>query len=814
MSKTTKTKEVEILQRASVMDPEVSENSLVVLTRRYLAKDCDGKVIEDPKGMFLRIANALAAPEPIETRKRCAKEFYDIMAQNKFIPNSPTIMNAGRRLGMLSACFVLPVEDDLDSIFGSIRATALVQRAGGGTGFNFSKLRPTGSIVKSSGGTTSGPLSFIDVFSQATTAIQQGAFRRGANMGMLDVTHPDIIPFIKAKEDLSRWQNYNVSIVMTDDWMKRLEDDPKNVHEVHHKEWGIGELWKKYDETGELIVKAFSETEPIGHGWSHWTRGDTWSLICERAWQTGEPGLFFKDRANAKNPILESCGEINATNPCGEQTLHPYDSCNLGSINLTKFFITDKVSVKDPQDRIDWESLSETISTSVRFLDNVVDVNKYPLPEIEQMSRGTTRRIGLGVMGWADLLFALQVPYNSPEAFELASEVQSFISKMAAEASEDLANEKGNFGAWDTSDYGKDNRPMRNSFRTTVAPTGTISIIANCSAGIEPLFALSFKREVMPDDSGSFVVMQEHNPYWSASVKDSKIRPETQDLLLTYTSEHGSIAHIFEDHPELKDTEESQLIEDLRKIFVVAHDVGPKDHVNMQAAWQRGVDTSISKTINLSSDSEVDDVSDAYLRAYRLGCVGITVYRDGCRENKAGMKQPMKTMSTKSVKKSAPKSPSKDITDMLPATRTKIRTQFGNLHVNIVRDATDTHEIEIFAQLGKAGDLIAADIEAICRLASSVLRRGGTLSDVIEQLDGIGTTHIMPSAEGKIVSMPDALAKALRKYLKHKKNLVINSPNGKDRTESEYGVACPSCGLKLSFQEGCKKCNSCGFSAC
>jgi ribonucleoside-diphosphate reductase alpha chain len=804
MSNKTKDRSVNILplsllNKEELVDPTFSQNALVVLKNRYLAKDENGKIVEDPKDMLIRVATVLADVETsTEKKKLWGKKFYEIMASREFIPNSPTLMNAGRSMGMLSACFVLPVEDNIQGIFGSISATALVQKAGGGTGFNFSNLRPKGSIVKSSGGTTSGPLSFVDVFSQATTAIQQGAFRRGANMGILRVDHPDIIEFIKAKEDLSRWQNYNVSILVPDEWMEVLITDPLRVHDVHHAEWGEGELWKRTDpETRELEIRAFSSEEPIGRGWEHWTIGDTWNLICERAWQTGEPGLFFADAADRRNTIKQPCGPIQSTNPCGEIPLHPYDSCNLGSIDLEKFY-DEKIN------DINYDSLGDVVDIAVRFLDNVIDANNYPLPEIAQMSRDTTRRIGLGVMGWADLLFRMNFSYGSDDSLSLAKKIQAFITDRSAKASEEIGKEKGNFGAWETSSYGEINRPMRNSFHTTVAPTGTISIIADCSGGIEPLYALAFKREVMPDDSGMFEVMEEHNRSWKEAIQKSSLSDDTKKDLLKHAVENGSITDY-----ESND----QNVLKLKEIFVTAHDIHPDKHVDMQIAWQKYIDSSISKTINLSKESKIDDVKRAYIRAYDGGCTGITVYRDGCRENVAGMKQPMKSLK-KASKPSAPVAPTKPgpSNDVFPAYRTKIRTQFGNLHVIVVRDENNEKEIEIFAQLGKAGDLIAADIEAICRVSSKLLRCGGNLRDVIEQLEHIGSNHVMPSEHGKITSMPDALAKALKKYLNT--SLDKSCSKAKDLTESEYGVACPSCGIKLTFQEGCKKCNSCGFSAC
>lgn len=808
----TNQKTAPLLVKEELLDPTFSDNAMVVLKNRYLAKDDAGKIVEDSKDMLIRVAITMGDAETTpELKKEWSKKFYDIMATREFIPNSPTLMNAGRSMGMLSACFVLPVEDNIGSIFNSIQSTALVQKAGGGTGFNFSNLRPKGSIVKSSGGTTSGPLSFIDVFSQATTAIQQGAFRRGANMGMLRVDHPDVIDFIKAKADLTRWQNYNVSVVMPDKWMEKLVTDPLSAHTVHHEEWGAGQLWQRTDpETGETEVRAFltdEVAESVDESWKHWTVGETWNLICERAWQTGEPGLFFVDAANRRNPIKDVCGRIVSTNPCGEIPLHEYDSCNLGSIDLSKFYDKDS-------NNIDLTSLGEVVDVAVRFLDNVIEANNYPIPEIAKMSRDTTRRIGLGVMGWADLLFRMGLPYGSEESLKLAENIQAFISTRAAKTSEALGIEKGNFGAWKDSDYGKINRPMRNSFHTTVAPTGTISIIADCSGGIEPLYALAFKREVMPDDSGVFEVMEEHNKFWKEAVDNLDTTEDTKKDLLEHALDHGSVCTFKYALP----ADDAQGIEKLKSVFVTAHDIRPDQHVDMQIAWQKNIDSSISKTINLPRESRVEDVKRAYLRAYAGDCTGITVYRDGCRENVAGMKQPMKSLKDHSEVEEIKEEVSevtKDTaysSDILPAYRTKIRTQFGNLHVIVVKDEKDEKEIEIFAQLGKAGDLIAADIEAICRVSSKLLRCGGNLGDVIEQLEHIGTTHVMPSEHGKICSMPDALAKALKKYLN--RGTDVSSSKGKDTTESEYGVACPSCGSKLTFQEGCKKCNACGYSAC
>ena len=420
-----------------------------------------------------------------------ARDFYSLMAERKFMPNSPTLMNAGREMGMLSACFVLPVEDSIEGIFDSIKATALIQKAGGGTGFSFSRLRPSGDLVRSSGGTTEGPLSFIEVFSKATDAIQQGAFRRGANMGMLRVDHPDIHRFITFKDDRTRLTNYNISVAVTDRFIQDVREDPTKIHEVQNprtKAWG-------------QLSKIDSEYKPTGE---FWTVGELWTLIIEHAHESGEPGIIFIDRVNQRNPI-KNVGLIEATNPCGEQPLHPYDSCNLGSINLG---ILTKGEGAEAQ--FDWDEFRSIIHTTTRFLDDVIEVNKYPLPQIDNMSK-TTRRIGLGVMGFADALYKLNIPYNSADGCAFGEKVMQVLNDESHLASEVLAEERGPFPAWEGSDWEKAGRKLRNSYTTTVAPTGTISIIADCSGGIEPMFSLAFQRQVMKDTQGKPTIMREVN---------------------------------------------------------------------------------------------------------------------------------------------------------------------------------------------------------------------------------------------------------------------------------------------------------------
>jgi len=826
MRQLMKTKDVnfqeELNSEANILknlpEPKVSENALKVLKDRYLAKNNLGQIVENPKEMYWRVAKAIAAVEKPEIRNSWTIIFYNMMSQNIFLPNSPTLMNAGRRLGMLSACFVLPVNDDLDDIFDSVKATALVQRAGGGTGFNFSNLRPSGSIVKSSGGTTAGPLSFIDVFSQATNTIQQGAFRRGANMGILNVDHPDIISFIKAKSDLKRWQNYNISVAVTSAFMDAVGSTPMQHHAVQHPEWGTGHLYKN-DATGEVVAFTSNKSNPTG--FSKWTVGDTWKLICTRAWETGEPGLFFIEQANKNNPVAH-LGKIEATNPCGEQPLHAYDSCNLGSINLAKFFKPTK-NCTSGINAFDSDSFKSIVSYAVRFLDNVIDANNYPLLEIEEMSK-KTRRIGLGVMGFADLLFKMKIPYNSNEAYKLAREIGLQLSNYAYEASHLLALEKGCFKAWEKSSY--QNTSMRNAFRTTVAPTGTISIIADCSSGIEPLFALSFKRTVMPDDKGNFKEMWETNKEFLEAIGLLDV-PSTRDRLLNHVKAHGTIANYT---PCAGDR--GVEVHNIQDIFLTSHDIDPISHVKMQEAWQKYIDTAISKTINLPHDADVKVVMDSYWEAYLGNLKGITVYRDGCRNNVAGMKQPM------SVEKQEPKDGNQKSSEkvnsvaMEPlssnnvrsintlrnnnkyrlARRTQVRSQFGNIHVFITYGDSGK-PTELFAQLGKAGDLISADTEAICRLASKLLSSGTTIEEVLTQLEGIGSVNAYLGPSGRISSLPEAIAMGIRQIIgdeEEENSTITNS----DKTTTLMRVKCPECSGILSFQEGCQKCASCGYSAC
>ncbi len=605
-----------------------TENALRVLENRYLKKDATGVIDETPVQLFERVATAVAKAEKDPAAWKSS--FFDMMWSRKFIPNSPTLMNAGRPLGMLSACFVLPLEDSIADIMETARQIALVQRAGGGTGIDLSKLRPRGSIVQSSGGTTDGPLSFLRMLSSVTDAIQQGAFRRGANMGTMRLDHPDILSFIRLKEDLTQVTNYNLSCTVPDSFMEQIKSDRGALHVVVNPHDGRRGFVCREDDM--VDYEAFDSGEAAVEAADYWTAGDVFELIVGKAWASGEPGLIFLDRINEVNPT-PNVGPMTSTNPCGEQPLLPYEACNLGSLNLAGFFKADVADTAPLEDRIDWDDMGSTVRTAVRFLDDVVEANNYPTPEIDEMCRAN-RKIGLGVMGWADLLFMLGVRYDGEDALALARRVGSFIREEAWDEDTRLAEEKGVFTHWKGSRWDKVlGRKMRNAHCVTIAPTGTISIIAGCSGGIEPIFSLVFKRQVMRDSEGVAQIMFEANPIFLEALKAEGLTEEQVETVSEYACERGTI----EGCPV-------ELSSEIRRVFRSARDVGPEWHVKMQAAWQEFTDAAVSKTINFPPEATKKDVETAYLLAFDTGCKGITVYRDGSRQN-----QPM-ALDSKSSK--------------------------------------------------------------------------------------------------------------------------------------------------------------------
>jgi len=600
-------------------EPKLSENALTVLKSRYLLKDEKGKCIETPAQLFSRVALMAASAEKRygstpDRLKSWHRRFYDLLASLKFLPNSPALMNANRPVQMLSACFVLPVDDSIEAIFETIKNTALIQKAGGGTGFSLDRLRPTGDIVASSGGTTSGPISFWRVFSEATNAIQQGAFRRGANMAMCSVTHPDILKFLYAKQNLEAFTNFNISVKVTDNWMKKLARSPKTPHVVTNPRTGRNYLIPRRIDIENYSIDDLTpietKTSTSAKTPKYFTIEDIWKTIIKCAHATGEPGLAFMDRINQDNPV-PSLGRIEATNPCGEQPLLPYEACTLGSINLSKFVLGPETK-RD----LDYDALAATIDLAVRFLDNILDAANYPVRDTVRLSQAN-RKIGLGLMGFADTLFLLGIPYDSESAVSFGENLMKFVNDRAHRASSQLADERGPFPNWNESIWRTHrNRKMRNAAVTTIAPTGTISIIAGCSAGIEPLYSLAFTRQVLAGKK-----LTEINPVFKSLAESKGFYNKTLEAHIART---GTI----QDKPKIPAL--------IRRIFKCAFDIAPEWHIKMQAAFQKHCDAAVSKTINLPENAAPSAVDKAYKLAYHLGCKGITVYR-----RKSRKKEPM-----------------------------------------------------------------------------------------------------------------------------------------------------------------------------
>jgi len=768
---------------------KITENARKVLERRYLAKDENGKPIETVEEMFERVAKTIAEVDLIYDKnadvEAVKKRFYDMMVALDFLPNSPTLMNAGRPLGQLSACFVLPVGDSMEEIFDAVKYAAIIHKSGGGTGFSFSRLRPKGATVRSTGGVASGPVSFMKVFNAATEAVKQGGTRRGANMGILRVDHPDILEFIQCKKDNNEITNFNISVAITEEFMKAVEED------------------REYDlidpHTGKVVNRLRAR--------------EVFDLIVEMAWRNGEPGIVFLDRINEKNPTPE-VGEIESTNPCGEQPLLPYESCNLGSINLENM-------LKKVEGRyaIDYDKLRETVYDAVHFLDNVIDANKYPLPQIEEMTKGT-RKIGLGVMGFANMLLRLGIPYDSEEAVELGEELMEFIDETSKEASIKLAEQRGTFGFYDKSIYKKMGIKIRNATTTTIAPTGTISIIAGTSSGIEPVFAIAMTRNVMDNTE-----LVEVNPVFKEVAIERGFYSEE---LMREIARRGSLKDI------------KGIPEDVKRVFVIAHDIDPEWHVKMQAAFQKHVDNAVSKTVNFRNEATVEDVRRTYLLAYELGCKGVTIYRDGSRESQVlnlGIKE--KKEETKPKEEQTKNEPLRP-RPRPPVTRgitEKVRIGCGNLYITVNYD--DQGICEVFTNLGRAGGC-PSQSEATSRLISIALRSGIDAKTIVEQLKGIRChstlRQMATNKEIKVLSCPDAIGKVIEKVMKIRVEeeqqfapidvpIYENNHNGdEDDPKEEVALSeadlldeekfCPECGSPIEHEGGCVVCKNCGYSKC
>jgi len=754
-------------QRLIAKKAAITQNARLVLEKRYLRKDDTGKVLETPEDMFFRVAENIASAESKysddeKVAKIWTEKFYSIMTSLDFLPNSPTLMNAGRELQQLSACFVLPVGDSMDEIFSSVRNTALIHKSGGGTGFSFSNIRPKNDIVKSTKGVSSGPLSFMRVFDIATETVKQGGTRRGANMGILSCHHPEIMDFIQMKEEDGVLSNFNISVALTDEFMDAYKRNTD--YQLRNP--------RTQEKCGSLNARK------------------VFKKIIDLAWKNGEPGVIFIDKINRANPTPH-IGAIESTNPCGEQPLLPYESCNLGSINLANM-----VSYEEEKPGIDFMKLGNTVRIAVRFLDNVIDVNNYPLEAISEMTRGN-RKIGLGVMGFADLLIELGIPYNSKEASDIAEKIMKFIDDEAIKVSAHLAQERGVFPNFKGSVFDKkDGMAVRNATVTTIAPTGTISMIAGCSSGIEPLFALVYEKNVLDG-----ALLEVHKGFKKTAEKEGFYSEELMKII----SKTGSLNRAFGVPKRIRD------------VFVTSHDIDPRWHVSIQSAFQKYTDNAVSKTVNFQHTATPKDVEDVYLYAFEMDCKGVTVYRDGSRSGQVYTSGTGGDSSTTSVG-------SHPVTGgaIHPRTRPavtqgrtyKTKTGCGTLYVNV--NADNLGMCEVFTQMGKSGGCAASNAEAVSRLISLSLRSGIDHKNVVTQLRGI-RCPIPTWEEGKtILSCADAIGSVIEKAvadfgMQSEGNGQLISYSGLDMG---FCPQCPECGGIMEHEGGCSVCKSCGFSKC
>lgn len=746
-----------------------SEAALRVLRERYLARDGED-VAETPEEMCWRVARAIASAEERFGRSpaaagEVAAAFYDVMVEGEFLPNSPTLMNAGKNNQLqYSACYVLPVGDSMQEIFDSVKAAAVVHQSGGGTGMAFSRLRPKSDLVRSTGGRASGPVSFLRVFNAATEAVKQGGSRRGANMGILRVDHPDILEFIECKLD-GGITNFNISVAATDAFMAAL--DAGGDYDLVNPRTGLP--------TARLSAR------------------EVFDRITRSAWRTGDPGMVFIDRINRSpaNPTPELV-TIEATNPCGEQSLPPWDACNLGSINVARFARPASGGAAE----MDWANLERVVRLAVRFLDDVIEVNPYPLPQVDATVKAN-RRIGLGVMGWADLLFTLGIPYDSEAALDLGDRLMAFVREVGHDQSARLAEERGPFPNFPRSIY-KDGRPLRNCTVTTIAPTGTISMIAGCSSGIEPVFALAFEHRVKGGD-GERVLTFVSDTF----ERLARERGFHSDALMAEVARSGSVQHV------------AGVDEGAKAVFKTAHDVAWPWHVRHQATFQRHTDNGVSKTVNLPRDASLDDVAGAYLLAWREGCLGLTVFRDGCKGAQvlnAGVRSESAGTAAATAERVVKPRP-----HSLSGNTYRTETPIGTAFVT-VNDTAEGEPFEVFVQVGKAGSDTMAVAEALGRLVSLVLRlpsplsAGRRLDEVISQLSRIGGGQPTGFGSAKILSLPDALARVLGEHIGREGRPTSPRAVGGPRV---VGDLCRECGqATLVYEEGCNKCLSCGYSEC
>jgi len=724
----------------------LTDNARTVLENRYLRKKEDGQFLETAEGLFRRVARNIASVESKHGNDPSPWEeaFFELMASLEFLPNSPTLMNAETDMQQLSACFVLPVEDSMNSIFEAVKHTALIHKSGGGTGFSFSRLRPKNDMVSTTQGVSSGPISFMSVFNAATETVKQGGRRRGANMAVLRVDHPDILDFIQAKEEENALTNFNLSVGLTDAFMDAL---------LENREYPLVNP-RTGSPAGHLSLPART----------------VFDLIVERAWANGEPGILFLDRINADNPT-PLLGEIEATNPCGEQPLLPFESCNLGSINLARMILWEQEEC-----RIDTTKLQRTVQLALRFLDNVIDVNRYPLQEIRDITLAH-RKVGLGVMGFADLLGFLRIPYNSEAGVAVAEEVMNTVAIAAREASRQLAEERGPFPHFDRSVFAqREDPPQRNATCTTIAPTGTLSIIAGCSSGIEPVFALAFERHVL--DGHTLIEI-------SPAFEDALQREQCpSDRILSHLRS-GKPLH-----------ELNEVSDWMKRVFVTAHDVSPEWHVRMQAAFQKYTDNAVSKTVNFPHEATKEDVKKVYLLAHELGCKGVTLYRDGSRTGQVLRKGKAETGDALNVNPRSRPMRTMGITE-------KVSIGCGKLYITVNSDGEGI--CEVFTTTGKGGGC-PSQSEATARVASLALRCGIDANNLVSQLCGIRCLSCVRNKNVTVLSCPDAIGRTIRNYIQGQPPL--------DSSPRHQGETCPDCGFKLEHEGGCVVCRECGFSRC
>ncbi len=775
---------------ADLPDPQLSENATYIAKTRYAFRNEQGEPIETPRDLFWRVAFYIAAADRIyhdaKTHEKSAREFYELMAAQKFIPNTPTLVNSGKIGQSLSACFVLPVEDDLESILKTMRDMAMIHKMGGGTGFSFSRLRPKDDIIGTSKGKTTGPVAFLQAYNDVTSQIRQGGVRRGANMGILHYTHPDVLRFAVHKVDEFSLTNFNISVTVTEEFMEKVKTDAKftegelevdDIIDELKEAYAIRDLDLKNVRTEEAVKKLYdlcaAKEEGEGYDLINPRSGETmgrlnakkiFDLITKLAWQYGDPGMILIDRINNSraNPTPH-IGQIEATNPCAEQPLLPYDACTLGSINLSKF-------VRDNKE-IDWTTLKKSIHTAIHFLDNVLDMNQYPVDEIDIMT-SKIRRIGLGVMGWADMLVKLEIAYNSKEGFDLAEKVMKFVQHESDMASVELAKVRGVFSAFKGSIYdSKNGLKVRNAARTTIAPTGTISLLADCSSGIEPHFALTFAKNTIEGKR-----LFNTNPYFMEALKVRGL--DSEDILAKIEENKGSIQNI------------ADIPDKLKKIFVVAGDILPLDHVRAQAAFQKYTDNGISKTINFSNEATVDDVREAYWLTYELDCKMITIYRDGSRtkqvlEVKKGKSYYDQLAGKRIITETGEELPFVPTKRPTPqeawGMRVRKKADVGPVYTSVFRDA-DNAPVEVFVTIGKTGGYVAGAAEVTGRLASRALKYGASIEEIATDLVGISCGTPYGLGADSVLSAFDAVGKSLLEIARAKQ---LQLPVVEDQETSE-----------------------------